>query len=170
MSSKDRHVFESFGGGGRKLLQAPIGGISVSQMVVVDKEGEQAELDDVGDGIGRTTITGNRSVVDGSTTFNSSTLAVVAPGFVAVGMTFRNTAGPSKMQAVAVRNGADMSAFFNCSFEGYQDTLYVHSLRQFYRDCTIYGTIDYIFGNRRRCFPELPAHVLGSLCPTNSTP
>ncbi|CAN1200425.1 Probable pectinesterase/pectinesterase inhibitor 41 [Linum perenne] len=106
----------------------------------------------IGDGIGKTTITGNRSVVDNSTTFNSSTFAVVSPGFVAVGITFRNTAGPTKMQAVAVRNGADMSAFFNCSFEGYQDTLYVHSLRQFYRDCDIYGTIDYIFGNAAAVF------------------
>ncbi|XP_015570414.1 pectinesterase-like [Ricinus communis] len=101
----------------------------------------------IGDGIGRTEITGNRSVVDGWTTFNSATFAVVGQGFVAVNITFRNTAGAIKHQAVAVRNGADMSAFYSCGFEGYQDTLYTHSLRQFYRDCEIYGTIDYIFGN-----------------------
>ncbi|CAN0897185.1 Probable pectinesterase/pectinesterase inhibitor 41 [Linum grandiflorum] len=106
----------------------------------------------IGDGIGKTTISGNRSVVDGWTTFNSSTFAVVAPGFVAVGITFKNTAGPAKRQAVAVRNGADMSAFFNCSFQGYQDTLYVHSFRQFYRDCEVYGTVDFIFGNAAAVF------------------
>ncbi|KAJ9180291.1 hypothetical protein P3X46_008558 [Hevea brasiliensis] len=106
----------------------------------------------IGDGIGNTVITGNRSVVDGWTTFSSATFAVVGRGFVAVNITFRNTAGAIKQQAVAVRNGADMSAFYSCSFEGYQDTLYAHSLRQFYRDCEIYGTIDYIFGNAAAVF------------------
>ncbi|XP_013584901.1 PREDICTED: probable pectinesterase/pectinesterase inhibitor 20 [Brassica oleracea var. oleracea] len=101
----------------------------------------------VGDGIDKTIITGNRNVVDGSTTFASATLAVIGRGFMAANITVRNTAGPTKHQAVAVRNSADMSAFYKCSFEGYQDTLYVHSLRQFYRECDIYGTVDFIFGN-----------------------
>ncbi|PWZ11682.1 putative pectinesterase/pectinesterase inhibitor 7 [Zea mays] len=73
--------------------------------------------------------------------------AVVGQGFVAVNMTFRNTAGPAKHQAVAFRSGADLSAYYGCSFEAYQDTLYTHSLRQFYRGCDIYGTVDYVFGN-----------------------
>ena len=87
---------------------------------------------------------------------------MVAPGFVAVDITFRNTAGAIKHQAVAVRNGADLSTFYRCSFEGYQDTLYAHSLRQFYRECDIYGTVDFIFGNAAALFqncniyPRLP--------------
>ncbi|MCI02496.1 putative pectinesterase/pectinesterase inhibitor 41-like [Trifolium medium] len=88
--------------------------------------------------------------------------AVTGKGFVAVNITFQNTAGSSKHQAVAVRNGADMSVFYNCSFEGYQDTLYAHSLRQFYKNCNIYGTVDFIFGNAAAIFqncniyPRLP--------------
>ncbi|WOL10313.1 pectinesterase-like [Canna indica] len=101
----------------------------------------------IGDGINQTVVTGNHNFVDGWTTFNSSTFAVVGQGFVAINMTFQNTAGPAKHQAVAVRNGADLSTFYLCSFDGYQDTLYTHSMRQFYRECDIYGTVDYIFGN-----------------------
>ncbi|XP_057422750.1 probable pectinesterase/pectinesterase inhibitor 47 [Lotus japonicus] len=115
------------------------------EYVIVPKEKKNILL--VGDGINKTIITGNHSVIDGWTTFNSSTFAVSGERFTAVDVTFRNTAGPAKHQAVAVRNNADLSTFYRCSFEGYQDTLYVHSLRQFYRECDIYGTVDFIFGN-----------------------
>ncbi|KAK7269668.1 hypothetical protein RIF29_22402 [Crotalaria pallida] len=101
----------------------------------------------VGDGIGKTIVKGSRNVVDGWTTFQSATVAVVGEGFIAKGITFENSAGPDKHQAVALRSGADFSAFYQCSFVGYQDTLYVHSLRQFYRECDIYGTVDFVFGN-----------------------
>ncbi|KAL6850356.1 hypothetical protein ACP4OV_020983 [Aristida adscensionis] len=113
--------------------------------VVVPKNRKYVMM--IGDGIGQSVITGNRSVVDGWTTFNSATFAVLGQGFVAVNMTFRNTAGPAKHQAVALRCGADLSTFYRCSFEGYQDTLYTHSLRQFYRACDVYGTVDFVFGN-----------------------
>ncbi|WCJ22251.1 Plant invertase/pectin methylesterase inhibitor superfamily [Euphorbia peplus] len=101
----------------------------------------------LGDGIGKTVVKSNRSVVGGWTTFRSATVAVVGNEFIAKGITFENSAGPSMHQAVALRSGSDLSAFYQCSFVGYQDTLYVHSLRQFYRDCDIYGTVDFIFGN-----------------------
>ncbi|KAI3968493.1 hypothetical protein MKX01_007803 [Papaver californicum] len=101
----------------------------------------------IGDGIGKTVVKANRNVVDGWTTFRSATVAVMGKGFIARDMTFENSAGPSKHQAVALRSGADLSAFYRCSFVGYQDTLYAHSLRQFYKQCDIYGTVDFIFGN-----------------------
>ncbi|XP_021901142.1 probable pectinesterase/pectinesterase inhibitor 25 [Carica papaya] len=115
------------------------------EYVVVPKFKKNIML--IGDGINKTIITGNHSVVDGWTTFNSSTFAVSGERFVGVDLTIRNAAGPEKHQAVALRNNADLSSFYRCSFEGYQDTLYVHSLRQFYRECHIYGTVDFIFGN-----------------------
>ncbi|XP_010417436.1 PREDICTED: probable pectinesterase/pectinesterase inhibitor 12 [Camelina sativa] len=101
----------------------------------------------IGDGSDVTFITGNRSVGDGWTTFRSATLAVSGEGFLARDMMITNTAGPEKHQAVALRVNADFVALYRCVIDGYQDTLYTHSFRQFYRECDIYGTIDYIFGN-----------------------
>nr|DAD32148.1 TPA_asm: hypothetical protein HUJ06_010999 [Nelumbo nucifera] len=101
----------------------------------------------IGDGIDATIVTGSKNVQDGSTTFRSATVAVTRDRFMARDMTFENTAGPQKHQAVALRSGSDLSVFYRCSFKGYQDTLYVYSQRQFYRDCDIYGTVDFIFGD-----------------------
>ncbi|KAK4774597.1 hypothetical protein SAY86_009532 [Trapa natans] len=101
----------------------------------------------VGDGRMTTIITASRNVVDGSTTFNSATVAIVGDGFLARDITFQNSAGPSKHQAVALRVNADLSAFYRCGMLAYQDTLYVHSLRQFFVECVVVGTVDFIFGN-----------------------
>ncbi|XP_027187000.2 pectinesterase 4-like [Cicer arietinum] len=59
---------------------------------------------------------------------------------------FENKAGPKAQQAVAVRVEGQRSVFFRCAFLGYQDTLYANRGVQFYRNCEIYGTIDFIFG------------------------
>lgn len=101
----------------------------------------------VGDGMNSTVITGSLNVIDGSSTFNSSTLAAVGDGFILQDICIENTAGPEKHQAVALRVGADRSVINRCQLKGYQDTLYAHSLRQFYRDSWISGTVDFIFGN-----------------------
>ncbi|KAK9202487.1 hypothetical protein WN944_017698 [Citrus x changshan-huyou] len=106
----------------------------------------------VGDGIDRTIVTGHRNVPDGSTTSSPATFGVSGDGFWARDMTFENTAGPHKHQAVAPRVSSDLSVFYRCSFKGYQDTLFTLSLRQFYRDCQIYGTIDFIFGDAAAVF------------------
>ncbi|KAI3871217.1 hypothetical protein MKW98_015117 [Papaver atlanticum] len=113
----------------------------------------------LGDGRKNTIITGNKNVVDGSTTFKSATVAVVGNGFLARGITFENTAGPSKHQAVALRVGSDLSAFYDCDMLAYQDTLYVHSLRQFYINCLVAGTVDFIFGNGAVVLQDCDIHA-----------
>ncbi|KAH6779759.1 Plant invertase/pectin methylesterase inhibitor superfamily [Perilla frutescens var. hirtella] len=134
---------EKRSGSGRYVIHVKQG--TYNENVDIGKKLKNIML--LGDGIGKTIITGSRSVDGGSTTFKSATVAVVGDGFIARGITFRNTAGAKNHQAVALRSGSDLSVFYQCSFEGYQDTLYVHSQRQFYRDCDIYGTVDFIFGN-----------------------
>ncbi|XVF41838.1 hypothetical protein PTKIN_Ptkin01aG0312800 [Pterospermum kingtungense] len=113
----------------------------------IDMKRKKTNMMLIGDGIGQTIVTGNRNFLQGWTTFRTATVAVSGKGFIARDITFRNTAGPQNHQAVALRVDSDQSAFYRCSMEGYQDTLYIHSLRQFYRECNIYGTIDFIFGN-----------------------
>ncbi|KAI7981706.1 hypothetical protein LOK49_Contig17G00006 [Camellia lanceoleosa] len=53
----------------------------------------------IGDGIDVTVISGNRSFIDGWTTYRSATFVVKGQGFIARDMTFENTAGPQKHQS-----------------------------------------------------------------------
>ena len=60
-------------------------------------------------------------------------------GFRARDITFRNTTGLEKEQAVAMRVSSNHSIFYRCSFEASRDTLYVEANLQFYartRSCT----------------------------------
>lgn len=101
----------------------------------------------VGDGMDKTIITGSLNFVDGTPTFDTPTVVGRGDGFMAQDIWFQNTAGPEKMQAVALRVSADQAVIHRCRIDAYQDSLYTHTGRQFYRDCYITGTIDFIFGN-----------------------
>uniref|UniRef100_A0A7N0TIP0 Pectinesterase n=1 Tax=Kalanchoe fedtschenkoi TaxID=63787 RepID=A0A7N0TIP0_KALFE len=125
----------------------------------VDVPSAKTNIMFVGDSRLTTIITASRNVVDGSTTFNSATVAAVGAGFLAKEITFENTAGASKHQAVALRVGSDRSAFYRCDMLAYQDTLYVHSNRQFYICCYIAGTVDFIFGNAAAVLQNCDIHA-----------
>ncbi|GJU18003.1 pectinesterase-like protein [Tanacetum coccineum] len=94
-----------------------------------------------------TIITGNRSHKTGWTTYKSATLSAIGSGFIAKSMGFQNTAGPEAAQAVALHSQSDRSAFFDIHIDGYQNTLYTHTHRQFYGSSIISGTVDFIFGD-----------------------
>ncbi|MBA9076353.1 pectinesterase family protein [Rufibacter quisquiliarum] len=80
-------------------------------------------------------------------TTGSSSFFVYGDDFTAENITFENSAGPVG-QAVAVRVDGDKVMFKNCRFLGFQDTLYPHGekSRQYYKNCYIEGTTDFIFG------------------------
>ncbi|WP_129618787.1 pectinesterase family protein [Bacteroides stercoris] len=80
-------------------------------------------------------------------TSGSSSCYIYTPDFYAENITFENSSGPVG-QAVACFVSADRAYFKNCRFLGFQDTLYTYGkgCRQYYEDCYIEGTVDFIFG------------------------
>uniref|UniRef100_A0ACD5ZB45 Uncharacterized protein n=1 Tax=Avena sativa TaxID=4498 RepID=A0ACD5ZB45_AVESA len=130
-------------GAGRKVIYVKAGRYEESVRI----SSKQRDVMLMGDGKGKTVIVGHRSAADGYTTYASATVAAMGSGFIAKGLTIINNAGPGKGQAVALRVGGDLSVIYQCDIQAYQDTLYVHSNRQFYAEDSISGTVDFIFGN-----------------------
>ena len=127
---------------GRFLIYVKAG--VYDEYINVDKKKPNILL--YGDGPTKTIITGNKNYAAGVKTMRTATFTTLAPNFIAKSIAFENTAGPQGHQAVALRVNGDCSAFFDVAIRGYQDSLYAHAHRQFYRNCEISGTIDFIFG------------------------
>ncbi|PIN01091.1 Pectinesterase [Handroanthus impetiginosus] len=106
------------------------------------KEGEYEEH--------MTIVSGSLNYADGVATYDSGTF--IGRGFIARDIGFKNKAGLTKLQAVALRSSSDKSIFYRCYIDGYQDTLYTHTNRQYYRECIVTGTVDFILGNAAAVF------------------
>ncbi|KAK4374028.1 hypothetical protein RND71_004705 [Anisodus tanguticus] len=117
----------------------------------------------LGEGMDNTIISGNKSFVGGIKTYYTATVGVNGKGFTALDITFRNEAGPVKQQAVSLRAEADYISFYRCRFEGYQDTLYTKSGKQFFRECQVFGTIDFICGDASAVFQNCIIEVRAPL-------
>jgi pectinesterase len=106
-------------------------------------------------------------------TRTSWSFKIKADNFMAWNITFRNDAGFLAGQAVAVESDGDKAVFRNCRFIGNQDVLFLNSekSRQYFEDCYIEGTTDFIFGSAtawfRKCwiYSKKNSHVTAASTP-----
>lgn len=94
-----------------------------------------------------------------NSTFYTYTLLVEANDFYASNLTIQNTSGEVG-QAVALSVFSDKVVIENCNILGNQDTLYVSGdgNRQYFKDCYIEGTTDFIFGKATALFENCIIH------------
>lgn len=87
-----------------------------------------------------------------NSTFYTYTLLVEANNVVLKNLTIENSSGDVG-QAVALSVFSDEVAIINCKLLGNQDTLYASGKgKQYYKDCYIEGTTDFIFGSATAFF------------------
>ncbi len=77
----------------------------------------------------------------------SATVSIQGDGFRAEDITFQNTAC-AVGQALAIYVTSDKNVFVNCTFLGYQDTVFLakDNSRSYFKKCLILGRTDYIYG------------------------
>ncbi|SCY41802.1 pectinesterase [Nonlabens sp. Hel1_33_55] len=93
-----------------------------------------------------------------NSTFHTPTLSVEANDFTAKNLTIENSAGDVG-QAVALSITSNRVAIVNCKLLGNQDTLYASGEgKQYFKDCYIEGTTDFIFGSATALFENCEIH------------
>ncbi|KAL2467094.1 putative pectinesterase 55 [Abeliophyllum distichum] len=117
-----------------------------------------------GEGMERTMVVWG----DGDSIATSSTISFLADNTFVSRMTFVNSHNyppkdhtDSEVWAVAARISGDKSAFYKCSFLGFQDTLYDEIGRHYFKDCTIEGAVDFIFGDGQSIYEQCRVLVNG---------
>lgn len=94
-----------------------------------------------------------------NSTFSTYTLLVDGDDFIAQNLTIQNSAGEVG-QAVALHLNSNGSMFVNCSFLGNQDTVYLSGdgSKNYFKNCYIEGTTDFIFGEATVLFENCVIH------------
>lgn len=170
---KDKYTVAQDGSGDYKTLQEAINACKVfpdGRITILLKPGIYREKVEVYSWTSKISLIG----VDAATTiisfddysgkgshntFTSYTVKVLGNDFYAENITFENTAGPVG-QAVALHVEGDRCVFKNCRFLGNQDTIYTggDSSRQYFTNCSIEGTTDFIFGAATAVFENCTIH------------
>lgn len=101
-------------------------------------------------------------VANGDTinTWNSASFFIYANDFTAKNITVQNNAGFNAGQAVAVFAYGNRIVFKNCNIKGFQDILFCSGSgsKQYYEDCYLEGTTDFIFGPSTAVFNKCHLH------------
>lgn len=93
-------------------------------------------------------------------TWTSASVVVYGNDFHAENISFENNAGFNAGQAVAIRVEGNRASFYKCRMTGFQDVLFLSGsgVKQYYRDCYIEGTTDFIFGAATAVFKNCLIH------------
>jgi pectin methylesterase-like acyl-CoA thioesterase len=91
-------------------------------------------------------------------TTGSASTNISASNVSAENVTFANGTPLGGSQAVALLVTGDQVQFRSCRFLSFQDTLYVRKARQYFRDCYVEGSVDYIFGDATAIFENCTVH------------
>jgi pectinesterase len=92
-------------------------------------------------------------------TFKTPSTTIDADDFTAENITFENSAGPVG-QALAIRVDGDRASFRHCRFLGCQDTILINRGRQYFENCYVEGSVDFIFGAATAWFEKCEIHAL----------
>ncbi|KAI0130353.1 family 8 carbohydrate esterase [Xylariales sp. AK1849] len=164
------HVAKS--GGSYSSVQSAIDSLSTTsttaQCIFIDQgtyteqvyiEARAAQLSIFGYTTDTTTYANNQAIItynnDAASAGNndaSGTLRVHAANVKVYNVNVINSYGEGS-QAIALSAQA-ASAYYGCSFYGFQDTLLANEDQQYYRNCLITGATDFIFGQRAQAWFE----------------
>lgn len=111
----------------------------------------------VGESAENTKLTFNISNKVAGSTSAAYAFYIGGHDFHAENITFENSFGQGS-QAVAVVSEADRLVFKNCRFLGWQDTLYAKNGRQYFENCYVEGSVDFIFGQAAAVFENCTIH------------
>ena len=98
-----------------------------------------------------------------NSTFYTYTVLVEGDDFSASNLTIKNTSGDHG-QGIALSVVANRAKISNCTILGNQDTLYLsgNGTKQYFKDCYIEGTTDFIFGSATVLFENCTIHSIKS--------
>jgi len=135
-----------------------------SEVVTVDARKHRVRL--IGEDAERTVLrydnhAGTR-LPNGDTlnTWTCASTFIYGDDFHAENIPFRNDAGFTAGQAVALRVEGNRASFRHCRMIGFQDVLFLSGsgVKHYFRDCYIEGTTDFIFGASTAWFQDCHIH------------